>query len=78
MNRNITMAIEEDLLKKAKKIAVDKNTTLTGLIRDYLTQLVEQEESNKRAIVEELERLFNESKMVVGKKKWTRDELHER
>ena len=78
MNRNITMAIDEDLLKKAKKIAVDKNTTLTGLIRDYLAQIVEQEESNKQAIIEELERLFNESKMVVGKKKWTRDELHER
>ncbi|MBD3374297.1 hypothetical protein GF406_04610 [candidate division KSB1 bacterium] len=76
MTRNITMAIEEKLLKKSKKIALEKNTTVTGLIRDYLTQLTEKEELRKRWIVKELEELFDRSKAQVGKKNWTRDDLY--
>ena len=78
MNKNITMAIDQDLLKKAKKIAVDKNTTISGLIRLYLNNLVEQEEKNKNEIISELNQIFNHSKAVIGNKNWNREELHER
>ena len=41
---NITMSIDGELLKKARKIAVDRDTSLTGMIRGYLEELVEKEE----------------------------------
>jgi len=78
MNKNITMAIDQDLLKKAKKIAVDKNTTVSGLIRSYLNNLVEQEEKNKDEIISELTNIFDHSKAVIGNKNWNREDLHER
>ena len=78
MTRNITMAIDEDLLKKARKVAIDKNTTLTGLIRNYLMSITEKEENRKKQIVLELESLFSVSRAKMGKKTWTRGELHER
>jgi serine/threonine protein kinase HipA of HipAB toxin-antitoxin module len=78
MTKNVTMAIDEDLLKKARKIAVDKNTTLTGLIRTYLKNLADQEERSKKEILSELEDLFNNSKAVIGVKNWNRENLHER
>lgn len=78
MTKNLTMAIDEDLLKKARKIAVDKNTTLTGLIRTYLNNLIEQESKNKDEIITELTNLFDHSKAVVGEKTWRREDLHER
>ncbi len=78
MTRNITMAIDEDLLKKARKVAVEKNTTVTGLIREYLNRLVEQEEKNKKDIISELSKLFDMSKAFVGEKTWMRGNLHER
>ena len=78
MTKNITMAIEETLLKKARKIAVDKDTTVTGLIRTYLTHLVEQEEKSKHEIIRELSDLLNHSRAEMGEKTWTREELHER
>ena len=78
MTKNITMAVDEDLLKKARKIAVDKNTTVTGLIRTYFTHLVEQEEKSKEVIISELEELFNYSKAIIGDKTWTRVDLYER
>ena len=75
---NITMAFKEDLLKKARKIAIDKDTTLTGLIRDYLQGLVEQEARLKEGSIDELMQLFHSSKAVVGPRTWTRDDLHAR
>lgn len=78
MNKNITMSIDQDLLKKAKKIAVDKNTTVTGLIRSYLNILVDHEEKNKNEIISELNNIFDHSKAVIGNKKWNREDLHER
>ena len=78
MTRNITMAVDEDLLKKARKVAVEKNTTVTGLFRTFLYELVEQEEKNREDIISELAELFDQSKAVVGQRSWTRDDLHER
>jgi hypothetical protein len=75
---NITMSIDGELLKKARKIAIDRDTSLTGLIRSYLEELVEKEEVLKEVAVNELESLFLSSKAVVGQKTWTRDDLHVR
>jgi hypothetical protein len=37
---NITLSLADDLVKRVRKIAVDRDTTLTGLVRDYLTEVV--------------------------------------
>jgi metal-responsive CopG/Arc/MetJ family transcriptional regulator len=78
MQKNITMAMDEKLLKKARKIAFEKNKSLSDLIRKYLQQLVEKEEMRKNNIVNELEKLFNNSHAEIGNKKCTRDQLYER
>ncbi len=75
---NITMSIDAELLKRARKIAIEKDTSLTGLIRSYLQELVEKEEVLKVTATSELESLFASSEAVVGKKTWSRDELHAR
>ena len=75
---NITMSIDDELLKKARKIAIDKTTSLTGLIRNYLIELVAKEELNKRITIMELKKVFSKGKAIIGSKKWSREELHER
>jgi len=78
MTKNITMAIDADLLKKARKIAIDKNSTLSELVRNYLYRLVEQEDINKEEVVSELSKLFDHSNARIGEKNWMRDDLYER
>ena len=78
MTKNVTMAIDEDLLKKARKIAVDKNTTVTGLFRTFLHHLVEQEEKSKEEIIAELRDIFDRSQAVIGEKTWVREDIYER
>ena len=44
---NITMTIDGDLLKKVKRLAVEKNTSLTALIRSFLEKMAERQNLKK-------------------------------
>lgn len=75
---NITISLDNDILKKAKKIAIDKETSFNGLIREYIKNLIDQDERSRQLMIEELDSLFAKSSAIIGRKTWTRDELHER
>jgi Family of unknown function (DUF6364) len=77
---NITLSLDENLIKRVRKIAVDRDTTLTGLVRDYLESLAAEEAASgrKRREREALERSFERFQFKVGKRTWTREDLHAR
>ena len=77
---NITLSLPEDLVKKIRKIAVDRDTTLTGLVREYLLKMarLDSEVGRKRREREALERGFQQFQFNVGKRTWKRQDLHER
>jgi hypothetical protein len=77
---NITFSLPKDLVKRVRKIAVDRNTTLAGLVREYLSELIRQDAvtDRKRREREALERSFEQFQFRVGNKSWKRDDLHER
>ena len=75
---NITMSLDDDLVKKVRKIAVERDTTLTGLVRTYLTRVARLEEQRKEAVITELSNIMNHSRIRVGDRKWSRADLHER
>ena len=75
---NVTLSIDDDLLKRARKIAIDRDTSFNGLVRRYVESLVAHEQRRRELQIEELDRLLAESTAIVGPVAWTRDELHER
>src|SRR5260370_31335142 len=77
---NITLSLPEELVKRVRKIAVDRDTTLTGLVREYLNELARQEAAagRKRREREALERSFGQFQYRVGNRIWKREDLHER
>lgn len=77
---NITLSLEDDLVKQARKIAVEQDTTLTGLVRDHLQKLVEDASTSGRRRRERqaLERSFQRFRFKLGKRKWTREDLYVR
>ena len=75
---NLTLKIDDRLLKSARKIAIDKETTLTSLIRGYLENLVIREQDSKENVISKLEECFSNNDMDVGKITWKRDDLHAR
>ena len=77
---NITLSLNENLVKKVRRIAVDRDTTLTGLVRDYLENLAAEDAASgrKRREREALERSFKRLQFKVGKRTWAREDIHAR
>lgn len=77
---NITLSLDEKLVKNVRKIAVEKDTTLTGLIRAHLEHLAAEHAASgrKRREREAVERSFSQFQFRVGKKTWKREDLYAR
>jgi len=77
---NITLTLDDKLVKEVRKIAADRETTLTGLVRAYLEQVAEEntKSGRKRRELEALERSFELVKVTMGEKTWRREDLYER
>ena len=77
---NITLSLDDKLVKDLRKIAVDRDTTLTGLVRDYLEKLAAENMASgrKRREREALERSFKQFQFKVGKRTWKREDLYVR
>jgi uncharacterized protein DUF6364 len=77
---NITLSLDDELVKRVRKIAVDHDTTLTGLVRDYLTRLATEDSSSgrKRREREALQRSFERFSSNIGKRTWKREDLYDR
>jgi len=77
---NVTLSLEDELVRRIRKIAVDRDTTLTAMIREYLEQVAAQDAAvgRKRRERDALERSFARFEFKVGKRTWTRAELYDR
>jgi hypothetical protein len=74
--KNITLAIDEDVLREVRKYAAERETTVNALVRDYLKELAERRDRSARARAE-LARLSVESEGRLGPDwKWDREEIY--
>ncbi|MCC5997289.1 MAG: hypothetical protein JJU18_13070 [Oceanicaulis sp.] len=46
MTKNLTLAIDDDLLDKARVLAAMRRTTVNAMVRDFLTHEVQRETSS--------------------------------
>jgi hypothetical protein len=77
---NITLSLDTALVKKLRKIAVERDTTLTGMVRDYLERVAAEETAGgrRRREREALERSFQQFQFKLGKRTWKRQDLYDR
>ncbi|KDP93394.1 hypothetical protein ER13_01775 [Brevundimonas sp. EAKA] len=77
MTRNLTLAIDDDLLDKVRVLAAMKRTSVNEMVRGFLTRLVEQETSKDEAR-EALLKLIDESEGRGGEgwRPLTREETY--
>lgn len=47
--KNITLAIDEDLLDKVRVLAAIQRTSVNEMVRQHLTRIVDQESANDEA-----------------------------
>ncbi len=77
MKQNLTLSLEKELIKKVKVLAAQKETSITGLLSEYLEKLVTQEEAYLAAKKKALE-LLDKGYSLSGKRMNRRESLHER
>ena len=77
MRRNVTLTVEDDLLREARKVALDRHTSVNQLVRAYLTGLV-REAGGQQAALARMDELFRTTRVEIGRRSWTREDLHER
>jgi predicted ATPase with chaperone activity len=75
--KNITLSIDENVLAIARRHAAEQNSSVNALVRDYLTNLAAQEDRAHQARAR-LRELSARSAGRLGKKTWTRADLHDR
>lgn len=76
MTRNLTLAIDDDLLDKVRVLAAMKRTSVNEMVRGFLTRMVEQEQSKDEAR-EALLKLIDESEGRMGDwRPGRRDEIY--
>lgn len=77
MSKNITLALDEDVLSQVKVIAAKRNTSVNGMVRDYLASVVERERATDEAR-EALLELAREKAGDLGTQRWRREDLYDR
>lgn len=75
--KNITLAIDEELLDKVRVIAAMEKTTVNALVRSYLTEFAGKRDRTAKV----RQRLVNRSRAAsgeVGSLAWVREAFHGR
>jgi hypothetical protein len=77
---NLTLSLDDEVVKLARKIAIERDTTLTGLVRSYLQELAAEHEKSgrKRRELAALEESFEKFQFRMGERTWKREDLYER
>jgi hypothetical protein len=77
-SRNITLSIPEELVRRVKVIAAERDTSVSALVSELLAQLGGSVNDFAEAWRAEEELMAAGIGLRVGDVTWTRDELHER
>ena len=75
--KNITLAIDDELLEKSRSYADRKGTTVNAMVRDHLASVISQED-RRAAARRGLRELMESSTARMGSDfKWNREETYE-
>jgi hypothetical protein len=77
MTRNITIVLDEVVIKKAKVLAARRGVSVSALLRQEIARLVEDEDAYQKAKEAALQRLGLGTPLGGGPYP-SREELHER
>jgi uncharacterized protein (DUF4415 family) len=75
--KNITLAVDEDVLDRVRVIAAERKTTVNALVREYLEKIASEQDRIAEAR-RRLRELMEKSEARLGPDyKWNREEIYE-
>lgn len=77
--QNITLSVPRDLLRRVKRVAADRDTSISALMTEALGRLADEDRRYAAARKRALAALRAPRSLATsGRRTWSRDELHER
>ena len=76
--KNITLSMPEELVRRAKVLAAQRDTSVSGLVARLLEQLVGDVRDYDDVAAQERRVMQEGLGLRVGEITWSRDEVHER
>ena len=73
---NITISIDEEVVKKVRRVALEKDTILTAMVCDYLTSVANSDAATRKASADRLMETLERSSRSIRPRTWTRDDLY--
>jgi len=77
-SRNITLSVPDDLVRRVKVLAAQRDTSVSAIVTDLLTELVDSGASYEAAWAAEEAVMASGTGMQIGQIAWDRNELHQR
>ncbi len=74
--RNLTVQLDEDVIRRAKVVAAKRGTSISGLVARQLEDLVERDSRYEEAMRRAVDALRTAARR--GGRRWRREELHDR
>lgn len=75
---NLTISVDEELLKKARMRALEENTSVNAVLRNYLETYAGADLNKYIEATKNFLELARKSRTQVGKITWKRDDLYDR
>jgi hypothetical protein len=77
--RNVTLALPRALLRKVKLLAVERDTSISGLLTEFLEEIVKKQDDYEAARRKAMRDLRRPPDLATGgRASWKRDDLHRR
>ena len=77
MARNLTLSLPSELVRRAKVVAADRDTSISALVAEFLNRLT-RDDAYDEVWRRERALMSDGLSMRVGEITWTRDEVHDR
>jgi hypothetical protein len=75
VGKNLTLTLDERLLRAARKVAIERGTSVNQLVREFLASLVRETDRQQVALAG-LDEIFRTTRIQVGRRTWRREGLH--
>jgi hypothetical protein len=78
-HQNITLSLPRELLKRIKRLAVDRDTSVSSMLTEALVRLADQDRRYMAARKRARSAMRSAGSLGTGgRANWSRDDLHER
>jgi hypothetical protein len=74
---NLTIAVDDDLLKRARILALEQGRSVNGLLREYLESFAGKASVHERA-VQGLDAIADRTRSGSAGERWSREDLYNR